>query len=588
VGVLFDPSSGRSLLAGAITARDYLSQVIIDAPGRSIDARCAGDGAAVEPGEICWSEWFALDLVGRPTEQLERYGDALGRMMGARVPATAPAGWCSWYYFYTQVTEEDVIRNLRFLEKQRRELPVQTVQIDDGYQADIGDWLTVNEKFPHGMRWLASEIKGAGFTPGIWVAPFLLSESSATFAAHPEWVTRDAVGEPVVANNNWQRANYGMDGTHPGARAWIGDLFREISDGWGYDYLKIDFLFGAALEGRRYDSRATRAQAYRAALDAVREGAGDGRFILGCGSLMAPSVGYFDGNRIGPDVAPYWRFLTRAEREAPRPRARRPEDPLSAETAIRNTFTRWWTHGRLWANDPDCVLVRSDRTRLSLDETRSLVTAIGLSGGMVLSSDDLDRVPPERMDLLSMLLPALPGSCRPVDVMERDMPERVEVAFSGAAEEVRLLGLFNFEDVTRDLRAALPPGRWRAFERWDERYLGEVEGHVEFALVPPHGCRLVAIRPASGRPGVVGTTGHIGCGVSDITDERFDDGRAALVVALSAAGVRRRRVYVDAAGRAVLAPHLDGRPQPTIVAGKATGIDVEVDERAELVVTFGT
>jgi alpha-galactosidase len=87
--------------------------------------------------------------------------------MGARVPETTPSGWCSWYYFYQQVTEDDIVRNLRFLEAHRRELPIDTVQIDDGYQADVGDWLTVNDKFPRGMGWLASEIKRAGYTPGI-------------------------------------------------------------------------------------------------------------------------------------------------------------------------------------------------------------------------------------------------------------------------------------------------------------------------------------------------------------------------------------------------------------------------------------
>ena len=45
----------------------------------------------------------------------------IGTEMGARVPERTPSGWCSWYYFYTQVTETDVVRNLRFLESHRRE-----------------------------------------------------------------------------------------------------------------------------------------------------------------------------------------------------------------------------------------------------------------------------------------------------------------------------------------------------------------------------------------------------------------------------------------------------------------------------------
>jgi hypothetical protein len=272
VGVLPAPLGGRSVLCGAISARDFISQVYVDASARNLDARCLADGVILTPGDSIWSELFIVDACGAPQQQLERYGDALGREMGARVPLSTPSGWCSWYYYYTQVTEDDVIRNLRFLEQHRRELPIETVQIDDGYQADIGDWLTVNEKFPHGMRWLASQIREAGFTPGIWLAPFLLAESSRTFADHPDWVVRHEAGMPLVAQRNWDRNCYGLDGSHPAARAWLEDLLGEITNGWGYDYLKIDFLFGGAIAGRRHDVNETRVQAYRQALAAVREG----------------------------------------------------------------------------------------------------------------------------------------------------------------------------------------------------------------------------------------------------------------------------------------------------------------------------
>ena len=113
VGVLFDPSLGRSLLAGAVTARDFITQIFIDAPDKAIDARCLTDSINVAPGETLWSERVAIDLCGTPTEQLERYGDALGRLMDAPVPRRTPSGWCSWYYFYTTVTEDDVSKQLQ-------------------------------------------------------------------------------------------------------------------------------------------------------------------------------------------------------------------------------------------------------------------------------------------------------------------------------------------------------------------------------------------------------------------------------------------------------------------------------------------
>jgi alpha-galactosidase len=587
-GVLYDPAAKRSLLAGAVTARDFITQVFVDAPAKAFDARCLADGISVAPGETLWSERVLVDVAGHPNAQLERYGDALGREMGARVPAKTPAGWCSWYSFYTGVTEDDIVRNLRFLEQHRRELPIDTVQIDDGYQADIGDWLTENEKFPRGMGWLASEIKKAGYTPGLWLAPFLLSESSKAFAQHPGWVVRGDDGEPVLAQHNWERRNYGLDGSNPAARGWLTELFQSICDGWGYDYVKIDFLFGAAVSGRRLDPSATRIRAYRAALQAIRDGVGPARFILGCGSLMAPSVGFFDGNRIGPDVAPIWRWLTREERASPAPRPRTPDDPLSAETAIRNTLTRSWMHGRLWANDPDCLLVRTDRTKLTLDETRTLASAIGLSGGMMLSSDDLDKVPSGRLDLISMLLPPLPRSAAPVDLMERDMPERYEIAFDREFDPLRVVGLFNFDDEARDLTLELPAGRWHAFELWEERYLGVAEGAMTFEVVSPHGCRVVALRPAGGdAPRVVGSTAHIGVGALDITSQTYDAVSATLSAGLAPAGRRVRRVHFATDGRAALAATLDGVTAVIGGSGAAPFVELCVDAPAMLEVRFG-
>jgi alpha-galactosidase len=585
VSVLYDPASGRSLLAGCVTSRDFVTQVLVDAPGRLIDARCLADGLSVAPGETLWSEWVAVDLTGHPNDQLARYGEALGRMMGARVRAAAPAGWCSWYYFYTNVTEDDVVRNLRFLEQHRRELPVQTVQIDDGYQADIGDWLTVNEKFPHGMAWLASEITRAGYTPGLWLAPFLLAESSRTFAEHPDWVVRDESGEPVVAQHNWSRRNYALDGSHPDARAWLTQLFREVCDGWGYDYVKIDFLFAAAVAGRRH-AATTRVRAYRDALAAVRDGVGPSRFILGCGSLMAPSVGFFDGNRIGPDVAPFWRLMTREERQAPQPRPRQTDEPLSAEAAIRSTLQRSWMHGRLWANDPDCLMVRADFTKLTLVETRTLATAIAVSAGMTLSSDDLEKVPPERLSIISALLPPLPHAAIPVDAIERDMPECCEFVTDRDFDPLRVVALFNFDDAARDRLLQLPEGKCHAFEWWDERYLGVVEGSLAFASVEPHGCRLVSLRPADARPRVVGATAHVGGGVLDITHQHWDESLSELSVGLDPVGRERRRLFIATAGRGVRGAALDGAPVEMRMDGDVAVCEISVDAPSRLVIAM--
>jgi hypothetical protein len=269
------------------------------------------------------------------------------------------------------------------------------------------------------------------------------------------------------------------------------------------------------------------------------------------------------------------------------PRERRPDDHLSVETAIRNTLQRSWMHGRLWANDPDCLLVRTDRTKLTLDETRTLASVIGLSAGMMLSSDELANVPPDRLDLISMLLPVLPMAATPVDLIERDMPERFELALDRDWDPMRVVGLFNFDDIARDLRLPLPPGRWHAFELWEERYRGVAEGEIEFALVAPHACRVVALRPASGEPQIVGTTAHIGMGALDMTYQHFDATAGVLRLELGPAGKRLRRLYIDGAGRTAIEAKLAGVETPATERNGLCVIEVVADGAASLEVRFG-
>ena len=71
-------------------------------------------------------------------------GDERRTRSGARVDAPYQVGWCSWYHYFHDVTEDHIRSNLALA----AEWPFDVFQIDDGYQAAIGDWLITNEKFP--------------------------------------------------------------------------------------------------------------------------------------------------------------------------------------------------------------------------------------------------------------------------------------------------------------------------------------------------------------------------------------------------------------------------------------------------------
>jgi alpha-galactosidase len=352
--------------------------------------------AVLEPNEQRDLEGIWLSLGENATHLLEAYAEELGRTANARTAHPFLAGWCSWYHFFSEVTEDDVLRNLDALVAARDELPVDVVQIDDGYQRQIGDWLETNEKFPRGLAPLAADIRAAGFTAGLWTAPFCVVPESALFGAHPEWLLRDSAGlfrgllHPTWSSNATVHV---LDTTRRDVLEHLESVFSELV-GMGFHYQKLDFLYTAAMRCSSAEPGVSRARRLRQGLVAIRDGAGPEAFLLGCGCPLGAAVGVVDGMRIGPDVAPFWEAAP--EQVIPGIEAAVP----ATRSALRSILARAWTHRRLWLNDPDCLMARSTDTGLSSDERGALATAIGITGGMLVFSDDMPKLSSDDRSLI--------------------------------------------------------------------------------------------------------------------------------------------------------------------------------------------
>ena len=93
--------------------------------------------------------------------------------------ATPPSGWCSWYCFGPKVTAQQVLDNLDVI---ARDIPgLRYIQIDDGYQPAMGDWLETGNAFGGQVQTVLKQIRDRGFEPAIWVAPFIAEEGSNAF-----------------------------------------------------------------------------------------------------------------------------------------------------------------------------------------------------------------------------------------------------------------------------------------------------------------------------------------------------------------------------------------------------------------------
>ena len=508
-GVIGDRRLRTGWVVGFLAQRAHFGslQVNLGQPS-TINLWAAGDDARLDVGSTMQTDWAAMTpLHLDAANPLDEYLNAVARENHVKIHDEILAGWCSWYEFYQKVTEADIERNLQAISSMRESLPLSLVQIDDGFEAQIGDWFDFHpQRFPNGVEHLAEEIRAHGLTPGIWLAPFIVHTRSKLFHEHPDYILRNSLGRPVNAGFVWDVLNTALDLTYPPALEYATSVVARATKEWGYPYLKLDFLYAGGLPGKRYDPTQTRASALRKGMEALREAVSPGTYLLGCGSPLGSSIGLFDAMRIGADVSGYWRpvyngmksFLIENEPNFP-----------SARCSLQNILSRAQLHQKWWTNDPDCLLVR-ENMELTLDEVMSLAAAISITGGSLLLSDNLPGVGEERMRIAESLLPVIGKRAQVLDWFDESMPERMRLDLEGAIGSWSLLTQFNWQDAKRDITFGLKDFDLTEQAMWVHNFWsGEVTrleagGQITCQL-PAHGNALFAIRPV-----ILGSAQYLG------------------------------------------------------------------------------
>lgn len=299
-------------------------------------------------------EWFVG--YGAENEVFARYAELLAERLGKVAIEKAPRVWCSWYSLYNAIDEEILRDTLDKL----GDLPFDIFQLDDGWQVSVGDW-QANEKFPSGMAALAERIKASGRRAGLWLAPLLVTPSSSIYRDHQDWLLKDTDGKLASAGFNFGEQLYALDTTHPGALNFLAETMKQVR-AWGYDYLKLDFLYAGALPGKRHLDM-PREAAYRHGLRVMREAMGADAYFLACGAPILPSIGLCDALRIGPDVANYWD----KDRDS---RLLYNQTTPGVQNGIRTSLNRLWLKP-LVHTDPDVAYFRA--IECTLDEEQKTI-----------------------------------------------------------------------------------------------------------------------------------------------------------------------------------------------------------------------
>ncbi|HOX12002.1 MAG TPA: alpha-galactosidase [Spirochaetia bacterium] len=422
--------------------------------------------------------WFALKDVLR--EAYAPY-DLFSRLafLGAPGEPLVPGGYESWYNHYADIDEGLILADLRNLAGNgnlidrlyiRPGKPT-VFQVDDGWERTVGDWRVNEARFPRGMKDLAGRIEEAGFIPGLWLAPFLVTRFAPLYREKPEWLLRDERGRPVAAGwiPAWGHDFYCLDLSIPEVLDYLTGIFDRAVNEWGYRYLKLDFLYAGMLRGSRRNGDPAWIH-YRKALERLTSirNRRNGKPVayLGCGAPFEASFEFLPLMRIGADTREDWdwaqaRFL------------RHPGRP-SAWISMKDTIGRALWDGTVFLNDPDVVFCRTRRMRLSETEKELVALTARIFASQVMFSDDTADFEPATEGAFTERIAELYGRISGREFRPERVPGFRDV-YTARSRDGRSAAVLNLSDSD-----AVVPGSWPADKAVLARFRSE-GGRTVFA-----------------------------------------------------------------------------------------------------------
>lgn len=395
-------------------------------------------------GELS-SETLVISASKDYHHQLETYGSLIRKIHHARISAPSLMGWWSWTAFYFGLNEGAALTNATWEAQHLKKFGYDVVHIDEGYQFARGEYTTPDAVlFPNGLAPLESKVSALGLTPGIWTAPFNVSDRSYVFQQHPDWLVKNAQGQPIHAGFvvNGKDPLYTLDTTNPGAQEYLRATYRKLAHEWGIRYIKMDFMDDSAIEGYYYKPHTTAMEAQRIGLQIIRDAVGDDVYLDKDGSVMLNPVGLVDFGRISQDTG---------------------HNFVESRDAATGIAARYYMNRNFYVSDPDAFTVSSQmirdqpwpdgKGRLTLNEAKVSIALAAVSGGMMEIGDNLpslqnseDRLALiENRDLIDMA--HLGQASTPLDLMDYESSDRQpSIFYLRESNRQSILTVFNWTD----------------------------------------------------------------------------------------------------------------------------------------------
>ncbi len=402
----------------------------------------------VAPGADLSSETVALSAGEQYHRQLETYGSLIRKIHDARVTAPPLMGWWSWTAYYFGLNQGAALTNAAWEAEHLKQFGYNVFHIDEGYQYARGEYTTPDARvFPNGLGPLEYQVRGLGLTPGIWTAPFEVSERSWVFQQHPDWLVKNAQGKPIHAGfvDEAKDQLYILDTTNPAAQEYLRQTYTKLVRDWGIHYIKMDFMDDSAIEGYYFKPHTTAMEAQRIGLGIIRQTVGDQVYLDKDGSAMLNPVGYVDYGRISQDTGHSFG---------------------ASRDAATGIAARYYMNRNFFVADPDAFTVSTQhisdqswhegKQPLTLEEAMVSIALAAVSGGMLEIGDNLPSLQnsPDRQalienrDLIDMV--RLGKASVPIDLMSYSEADRQpSIFFLPESKRQSILTVFNWTEQPR-------------------------------------------------------------------------------------------------------------------------------------------
>lgn len=497
-----------------------------------------------DDAEIKLTKDYYTDVVGLGKNQQTKFKPAFTQI--AERFKTAPTGWSSWYCYYMSPTEASLMAETDALAKKLKPYGLKYVQLDAAYsRGDNGNWLNWNKDlYPNGGKYWFKHVKGKGLSPGLWLNIHGANYAHPSMAdKYPEnFFLRDKNGKLSPACCSADTTVVRLDFTNPEViEKHLKPLFETLVNDWGLSYLKaggwgtwMDFYeknrknaFNPKMDSREIN---------REAIKTVRDVMGDKGYLLGC-AMHEIGVGfdYFDGSRTGGDDYADWTGKNHWSG--------------GMQQFFQSLFGANFINGICWWSDPDDVMVRNP---LTLDEGKTIVTTISLSGQAFIFSDFVAEfskerlhnflsskynigwakkhpnlvkpLPGEKLELYKKTMPTMPIKAIDLYPYKSEavccskpgtFPKALDLKINAATGQYDVVSMYNWTDVDtlKALKLSSDLGldlnnKYLAFDFWNTKLL-KVENGVLQEMVPKHGTCAIILRAETGNPQLLATSRHL-------------------------------------------------------------------------------